>query len=333
MALTQLPGTQVKDSTIKNIDIASDAAIDISKLALPTTLPDKATPADADVLTGSDSAASNVWKKFTWANIKATLKTYFDTLYFALSGGSLSGALNEAKGTDIASAATTNIGAATGNYVVVTGTTTITGLGTVQAGTRRIVNFNGALILTHHATALILPTGANITTDAGDTAIFISLGSGNWVCTNYQRKNGTALAAAGGSSLYTESTSDYTTYSTSLMDVTNMSLNVVANKSYIIIATIYVDANTNAGNFKFTYPSGATSSFLVSYFRQNYAPYLQASTTGYLPSPSGNQTSFLIVGRLVVSSTAGTFKLQINTDNEIYYVQVRARSNISLIPL
>ena len=77
MAQTQLPGTQVKDSSLKNVDIAADAAIDISKLALPTSLPDKATPVDADVFTGADSAASNVWKKFTWANIKATL----DTLY------------------------------------------------------------------------------------------------------------------------------------------------------------------------------------------------------------------------------------------------------------
>jgi hypothetical protein len=40
----------------------------------------KTTPVDADVFPGSDSAASNVAKKFTWANIKATLKTYFDSL-------------------------------------------------------------------------------------------------------------------------------------------------------------------------------------------------------------------------------------------------------------
>ena len=85
-------------------------------------------------------------------------------------------------------ATTTDIGAATGNYINITGTTTITGLGTIQAGTRRIVNFNGILTLTYNATSLILPTSANITTAAGDIATFISLGSGNWICTEYQRK-------------------------------------------------------------------------------------------------------------------------------------------------
>ncbi|HSD16772.1 MAG TPA: hypothetical protein VLC71_05850 [Thermomonas sp.] len=118
-----------------------------------------------------------------------------------LFGGTiaLSAALNEAKATDIASAATTDIGAATGNLVHITGTTTITALGTVQAGTRRKAVFDGILILTHHATSLILPTGANITTAAGDTAEFISEGSGNWRCTGYQRATGQPLAAASGS--------------------------------------------------------------------------------------------------------------------------------------
>lgn len=41
----------------------------------------KTTPVDADVTVIEDSAASNAKKKVTWANLKATLKTYFDTLY------------------------------------------------------------------------------------------------------------------------------------------------------------------------------------------------------------------------------------------------------------
>lgn len=130
-------------------------------------------------------------------------KTYVD------EGFSVSGAINEAQGTNIASAATTNIASATGNYVTVTGTNTITALGTAQAGARRTVTFNGALTLTHNATSLILPTGANIQTAAGDTAVFISLGSGNWRCTSYQRANGqplsTPFVGGGGCSLVQQS--------------------------------------------------------------------------------------------------------------------------------
>ena len=42
---------------------------------------EKTTPVNADMFALMDSAASNATKKLSWANIKATLKTYFDTLY------------------------------------------------------------------------------------------------------------------------------------------------------------------------------------------------------------------------------------------------------------
>jgi hypothetical protein len=95
-----------------------------------------------------------------------------------------------AKGSDIASASSIDLGAATGEFVDVTGTTTITSLGTVAAGIVRTVRFTGALTLTHNATSLILPGSANITTANGDVAMFRSLGSGNWKCVFYQRQNG-----------------------------------------------------------------------------------------------------------------------------------------------
>ena len=44
-------------------------------------LTEKTTPVDADMTGLMDSAASNVLKKLSWVNIKATLKSYFDTLY------------------------------------------------------------------------------------------------------------------------------------------------------------------------------------------------------------------------------------------------------------
>lgn len=94
------------------------------------------------------------------------------------------------KGVDIASATTTDIGAVEGLMHDITGTTTITGLGTVRAGIWKVLKFEGALTLTHNATSLILPGGANITTADGDIAIVISEGAGNWRCAAYQKASG-----------------------------------------------------------------------------------------------------------------------------------------------
>lgn len=97
--------------------------------------------------------------------------------------------------TSVASAATCDIGSANTERVLVTGTTTITSLGTRPRRTR-VVRFEGVLILTHNAVSLILPTGANIATAAGDVATFTSDASGNWRCESYTRANGQALAQA-----------------------------------------------------------------------------------------------------------------------------------------
>jgi hypothetical protein len=50
---------------------------------------EKTTPADDDEIGLLDSAASFVLKKLTWANLKAALKSYFDTLYQAIGGREL----------------------------------------------------------------------------------------------------------------------------------------------------------------------------------------------------------------------------------------------------
>jgi hypothetical protein len=101
-------------------------------------------------------------------------------------------AVNEATPVTLASAATVDIGAASANTVNISGTTTITSLGTVAAGATRRLVFLGALTLTHNAASLILPSGT-ITTAAGDVAQFVSLGSGNWRCVSYERLSGRAL--------------------------------------------------------------------------------------------------------------------------------------------
>ncbi|MFU2330336.1 phage tail protein [Pseudomonas sp. NFX98] len=110
------------------------------------------------------------------------------------AGGTLSGPINDAPATPIASAATVDIGAATSGVIAISGNTPITGLGSIAAGARRTVRFLGSLLLTHNAVSLILPTGASITTAANDTAEFLSLGGGNWICLRYNPANGKSVA-------------------------------------------------------------------------------------------------------------------------------------------
>lgn len=96
----------------------------------------------------------------------------------------------EAAEVDVASAATTDIGAATSQNVRITGTTSISSFGTTAAGVVRRCRMAGALTLTHNATSLILPGGANIVTVAGDCFEAMSLGSGNWLVKDFQAATG-----------------------------------------------------------------------------------------------------------------------------------------------
>lgn len=99
------------------------------------------------------------------------------------------------QGSDVASASAISLGE--GGYFFITGTTTITDIdfATDKSGRPAWVKFSGALTLTHNASTLILPTGANITTAAGDTACFVSEGSDAVRCVAYQRADGKALAS------------------------------------------------------------------------------------------------------------------------------------------
>jgi hypothetical protein len=107
--------------------------------------------------------------------------------------------IEDTKGSDLSSASSVTFGDE--DFYFITGTTTITSFTEKTAGVRRAVKFSGVLTLTHNATSLILPGEVNITTAANDRVEFISLGSGNWICSNYQRANGTALVASSGGGL------------------------------------------------------------------------------------------------------------------------------------
>lgn len=94
------------------------------------------------------------------------------------------------RGADIASASTINLDAAVGNIIDITGAVTIATM-TLANGGFRVLRFQNALMLTNSGN-LVLPTGADIKTAAGDYALAVGYASGV-VRLMYFRADGTAL--------------------------------------------------------------------------------------------------------------------------------------------
>lgn len=85
--------------------------------------------------------------------------------------------------TTLASNTTTNLGTATSNNILITGTTTINSFGTAASLNNPVylIQFSGILTLTYNATSMILPGLANITTAANDCAMVEFINSaGYW---------------------------------------------------------------------------------------------------------------------------------------------------------
>jgi hypothetical protein len=82
-----------------------------------------------------------------------------------------------------------------GSYFDVVGTTNFASM-TVAANRFFALQFDGILTMTHHATTLDLPSGADITTAAGDVAIFQSTGANTVQCISYTKVDGTSIVNA-----------------------------------------------------------------------------------------------------------------------------------------
>lgn len=73
--------TATQITKLEGIETSADVTDAVNIASSIVGVVDKATPVDADSFGIIDSAAANVLKELTWTNVKATLKTYFDSLY------------------------------------------------------------------------------------------------------------------------------------------------------------------------------------------------------------------------------------------------------------
>lgn len=70
-------------ATVGSIYVKVDNGYELEELHDVDLTESKATPIDADAVLLQDSADSSVWKRLTWANLKATLLSYFNGEYVA----------------------------------------------------------------------------------------------------------------------------------------------------------------------------------------------------------------------------------------------------------
>ena len=177
-------------------------------------------------------------------------------------------------GSNMASASTVDLSTADGFYIQITGTTTITAFGTESAGIQYLLRFAGALTLTHNATSMILPGGASITTAAGDMALMISEGSGNWRCVSYQRASGTQpvaiLPVAQGGTGLAALGPTFSAY----LAVSGGSM-TTATFTKILFDTELWDTNAN-------YASSTFTPTVAGYYQVNAALQISAASPGFL---------------------------------------------------
>ncbi len=89
-------------------------------------------------------------------------------------------------GANKVSAPTVDLATATGKLVNVTGSGgPITSFGNVEAGFNFIIVFSSTPTIVHNVVSLILPGAINIVAKANDVMMLVSLGGGNWRCTNF----------------------------------------------------------------------------------------------------------------------------------------------------
>ena len=120
-------------------------------------------------------------------DLKDWITNGIDSFVTQKDKSSLADALYESDSTAIASGSTTYLSGADGNFVHITGTTTINSFGPLQAGARFVLVFDDAAQIMASANIIIpgVTSGNMKTAVPGDCCMIISEGGGNWRIVGY----------------------------------------------------------------------------------------------------------------------------------------------------
>jgi hypothetical protein len=230
-----------------------------------------ASASQASAVASAASAAASAASAVTAATFNPAL--FVEVAGDTMTGKAVGKAFDVDAITDVASATTTDIGAAATSEVNITGVTTITGFGTSNAGIVRRGTFAGILTLTHNGTSLILPGAANITTAVGDSFVARSLGSGNWRVLSYQR-SAFAPFSAGSTVLLNSGTA-------SAAAVVDITIPVGYRKYILEIGPGFAPATSaSVLGLRFSYDGGSTFQTTSYSWAHLYTSTLAASSTG-----------------------------------------------------
>lgn len=181
----------IDDGSLANAKLADMAANTFKGRRTSTGVPEDLSASQARALLGLSSGGETDNSLVRFSGTDGTVQGS-GVIVDDNNSITIPGNLKLSKGADVASATALTLGVG-GNYFDVTGTTTITSIATLGAGTRVVLHFDDALVLAHHATNLVLPSAANITTATGDHAEFVEYAAGTWRCVDYQAADGKAL--------------------------------------------------------------------------------------------------------------------------------------------